>query len=396
MEDPILLVNYAIAFFSLFTTTFFLLLFLKHRETYNKPLERTGWRPGVSIVIAAHNEEEYIGDTLKSILNLDYPKEKLEIIVVDDGSTDRTVEIVKEYESEGVRVYSKEQGGKGSALNYGIRKATMELVATMDADSYLTEGALLDLLPHFENDKKVMAVTPAVKVKGSKSLIKEMQRIEYLMILFSRKLLSYIDSVPVTPGPFSIFRRNVFDEVGYFDEANLVEDQEMALRIQAHNYRIKSSMTADVYTEPPGNMADFIKQRVRWQRGGLRNYWRYRNLIKPEYGDFGMFFVPLNFASITAFFVLLALLVNAVFSTPYYARYIFVESLGMSISFFTIIGTFVVLITIAFLHVAITSFKGEKVSIPSLVIFIIMYWYFMICYNVLTLVKEVRREKCTW
>ena len=102
-------------------------------------------------------------------------------------------------------------------------------------------------------------------------------------------------------------RKKVFGIVGGFDEKNLVEDQEICLRIQAANYKVRSSMSAIVYTEPPNTLKGFLRQRVRWQRGGIRNYWKYRYLIKPEYGDFGMFFVPLNYASIIALFLIFAL-----------------------------------------------------------------------------------------
>jgi cellulose synthase/poly-beta-1,6-N-acetylglucosamine synthase-like glycosyltransferase len=215
------------------------------------------------------------------------------------------------------------------------------------------------------------------------------------MILFSRKLLSFIDSVPVTPGPFSMFRARVFSLVGGFDEHNLVEDQEICLRIQAANYKVKSSMDAVVYTEVPETMGELMKQRVRWQRGGLRNYWRYRFLIRPEYGDFGMFFVPLNYITIISFFVLLGLMINAFVSTPYYTKYIWVESIGLSIGLVTIIGTLVLCSTLLWLWLAVRAFN-EKVPLRNLALFLLFYWYLMVGYNVLTAVKEIKREPATW
>lgn len=395
-EDPVMLLNYAIAFFSLFSVIFFLLLFFRYRDEYNVPPKRTDWRPTVSVVIPAYNESKYISDTLKSVLALDYPKDRLEVIVVDDGSTDDTYDVARSFESDGVKVFTKKNGGKGAALNFGIAKATGELIATMDADSYLSPDALLEMLPLFEGDERVAAVTPSVKIRPSGSILKEVQRVEYLMILFSRKLLSYIDSVPVTPGPFSIFRASVLREIGGFDPDNLVEDQEIALRLQANHYKIRSSMTADVYTEPPDNFRDYLRQRVRWQRGGLRNYWKYRFLIKPEYGDFGMFFVPMNYLTIIAFFLLLGVFVYSFASMPYYTRYIFVESLGLGIGLFTIIGAFVVLVTAFWLHATVTSFRNEKVSPVSVFLFMSLYWYFMVCFNCLTAYEELRGVRKSW
>jgi cellulose synthase/poly-beta-1,6-N-acetylglucosamine synthase-like glycosyltransferase len=393
--DFVSLTNYIIAFFSLFVANVFILLYLRHRDNYLKTPPKTDWTPSVSIVLPAYNEGVYLEHSLKTLLSLDYPKDKLEIIVVDDGSTDNTYEIAKKFEGGRIKVFTKKNGGKGSALNFGIKEAKGELIATMDADSYLTKNALYELLPFF-NEPRVMAVTPAVKIKSDGAPLKELQRVEYLMILFSRKLLSLIDSVPVTPGPFSIFRAEVFDKVGLFDEHNLVEDQEIALRIQSHNYKIRSSMTADIYTEPPDNIPDLLKQRVRWQRGGIRNFWKYRFMINPKYGDFGMYFVPLNFAGLTALFVLLGLMIHSIFTTPYYVQYMWTEIFGMSIGLYTFVGAFVLITSVIFTFLSVHSFKGERIGIHYMLMFIIFYWYLMISYNILFLLKELKRESYSW
>jgi len=392
--DLVSILNYSIAFFSLFTVLFFVLLFVKYRKVLHHVPKSRGWEPIVSIVVPAFNEAGHIGKTIESLLQVEYPRDKLDIIIVDDGSTDETLSIAEGYAQQGIRAFSKENGGKGAALNFGIKHARGELVATMDADSIVTPNTIRELLPLFEDDE-VMAVTPAVRIRQSSKLLVEVQRIEYLMILFSRKLLSFIDSVPVTPGPFSMFRKKVFDLIGGFDEKNLVEDQEICLRIQAANYKVRSSMTALVYTEPPDNMSDFLKQRVRWQRGGLRNYWRYRSLIRPEYGDFGMFFVPLNYLTIISLFILLGLMINAIFFSPYYTRYIFIDSISLGLGLVTIIGALVLGSTLLFLYLSVRAFN-EKVPIQNLLVYLIAYWYLMMSFNVLTAVKEIKREPFSW
>jgi len=391
------LISYVIAFFSLFTLNVYILLFLKHRNEYLKRPESNGQTPTISIIMPAYNEGPYIEESIRCLFTLDYPADKLEIIVVDDGSTDDTGRVAKSLEGGPIRlhVFRKENGGKGAALNYGLKKAKGEFIATMDADSYVTEGTIRELLPYFK-DPDVMAVSPAVKIRPGGSWLRELQRVEYLMILFSRKLLSFIESVPVTPGPFSMFRASVFDKVGPFDENNLVEDQEIALRIQSHNYKIKSSMTAAVYTEPPDNMKDLLTQRVRWQRGGFRNYWRYRRMIHPEYGDFGMYAIPMQFATLASFFTLLGLLLYMMLTTPYYVRYIWFEAFGMSVDLVTLVAVFVVLVSTFFLYLAVKSFDGEKVKLRYFVTFIVFYWYLMLGYNVLFLLKEIRKEGFSW
>ena len=393
--DILLLINYVIAFISIFSVCFFVLVFLKHRDRYMERPQWDGRTPSVSVIIPAYNEGKYLGSCLKSVLSADYPADKLEIIVVDDGSTDDTAEVARSFAGNGVKVFTKKNGGKGAALNFGLERSGGELVATMDADSYITANTLKELIPYFK-DGEVMAVTPAIKIRPSGSPLKEFQRVEYLLILFSRKLLSFIDSVPVTPGPFSIFRKSVFEKVGSFSENNLVEDQEIALRIQSHNYKIRSSLTAEVYTEPPDNMRDLLRQRVRWQRGGIRNYWAYRSLIRPEYGDFGMFFVPMNFVALASFFTTFFLLIYTILSTPYYFQYVWIEALGMGVDPLIFTAALVFVTTTFFLYLAVRSFKGERVNHIYMLAFLIFYWYLMLGYNLLFLFKELRRESYSW
>ncbi len=386
------LLNYAIAFFTLFVTFFLILLFIENRHRYRDTPKKPKTFPLVSIIVPAHNEEEYIEESIRSLLNSDYPN--LEIIVIDDGSTDKTHEIASKFLPK-IKLFKTNKGGKGKALNFGILKAKGELIATMDADSYILPDTITQLVAMIQ-EENAMAVTPAVKIKASGNWLKEFQRVEYLMILFSRKLLSFIDSVPVTPGPFSLFRREVFEKIGLFDENNLVEDQEIALRMQAHNFKIVSSMTAQVYTEPPEDIFSLLKQRIRWQRGGFRNYWKYRYMIRPKYGDFGLYFIPLNFLSLIAFFLVLALLINSFLTQPYYTNYILFDILGYSIGLYTFVGAFVLVVSILFTYLAVKSFPEEKVGIPYILTFIFFYWYLMLGYNVLFILKEIKGEGFEW
>jgi cellulose synthase/poly-beta-1,6-N-acetylglucosamine synthase-like glycosyltransferase len=389
-----LIISYVIAFVSLFLLNFFIVLYLKHREEYLGRPPDSGWRPRVSIIIPAYNEGKYIGACLETVRALDYPPGKLEIIVVDDGSTDDTLATAKSFEGSGLLVFTKKNGGKAAALNFGLKKATGELVATMDADSYLTPRTLLEMVPYF-SEPDVMAVTPSVKIRPGGSWLSEMQHIEYLTVLFARKLMSFVDCVPVTPGPFSLFRASLFGKIGGFDEKNIMEDQEMALRIQSRNLKIRSSLAAEVYTEPPDKVSDLLRQRVRWQRGGLRNFWNYRFLIKPAYGDFGMFIIPMSLITFFAFFVLLGMMLYPFLNTPYYVRYIWLQSMGLGMDLLVFISVFATLSTAFFLWLSVRSF-GERIKLRHLVGFMVFYAYLMLAYNAITLFKELRREPYTW
>ena len=154
---------YIITYIGLFAT-FFYLLNLRHYKKGNIPQEAED--KTVSILIPAYNEAESIGKTIESALALDYPKEKLEIIVIDDGSKDDTFKLAKKYKSNKwpkVRIFSKSNGGKGSALNLGISKAENEIIVSMDADTFVQKNALKKMIACFYSDK-IMSVTPSMGV----------------------------------------------------------------------------------------------------------------------------------------------------------------------------------------------------------------------------------------
>ncbi|MDN5367148.1 MAG: poly-beta,6-N-acetyl-D-glucosamine synthase, partial [Candidatus Diapherotrites archaeon] len=150
---------------SIIVSTFFLAVYLVAFFSWKRRRKRIPDEklPTVSIVVPAYNEGENIGETIESLLRLNYPKDKMEIIVVDDGSTDNTYDVAKRYEGETVRVIRKENGGKSSALNMGIKHARGEIIACMDADSVATPDSLRVLVEYIlEEDAD--AVTPVMHV----------------------------------------------------------------------------------------------------------------------------------------------------------------------------------------------------------------------------------------
>lgn len=263
-------------FVGLIFSYFNLLLLLEKREEKRKLMKL----PKVSIIVPAYNEEAHIAETIESLLNLDYPKDKLEIIVIDDGSTDRTYNIAKKYEEKYpdiVKVYRKRNGGKASALNFGIKLATGKYIATMDADSVVPREALKKMLEYF-TDERVMIVIPAVQVKRKKTFIEKVQYIEYSYNNTLREIFEKLNSIYVAPGPFSVFRRELFEKIGYFDENNLTEDMEIALRAQHHGYRIRYCPEVIIKTETPKTFKQLFRQRIRWYLGFVENYLKYRKI----------------------------------------------------------------------------------------------------------------------
>ena len=256
--------------------SYFNLFMLLGTEIRKRKLDKY---PTVSIIVPAYNEEKNIEETINSLIELDYPKDKLEIIIVDDGSTDNTFEIAKKFEEkyDFIKVYKKENGGKASAINYGIKKSKGEYIVILDADSIVPKHALKTMLEYFTEDD-VMIVVPAIQVKRKKTFVEKIQYIEYSYNNTLREIFEKMNSIYVAPGPFSIFRRKLFDIIGLFDENNLTEDMEIAMRTQNHGFKIRFCPEVIIKTEAPDTFKKLIRQRIRWYLGFLENYTKYRNI----------------------------------------------------------------------------------------------------------------------
>ncbi|MEA1909994.1 MAG: glycosyltransferase [Patescibacteria group bacterium] len=274
--------------------------------------------PKISIIVPAYNEGKTIKRTIQSLLSLNYSKRLLEILVIDDGSKDDTFEIAKKFPQ--IKSFTKKNGGKGSAINLGLKKATGEFVAIMDADSFVSKHMLKRMIGYFENEK-VMAVTPTLKVHSPKGFLQRFQYIEYLISVILKKIFSYIGGIYVTPGPFSIYRALFFKKHGGFDENNLTEDMEIALRIQHKGYEIENSINAVVTTVAPNNFKALLHQRMRWYTGMIENVWAYRSLFGAHTGNLGVFVMPVMALSIAMSLTYLIYYGTSIFSNVWHNIY---------------------------------------------------------------------------
>lgn len=303
MVDFYLSLVYVMAYLGLFAAIFYLLSLSKY---YKKEQPKEATDKTVSIIIPAYNEEKSIARTIESALELDYPKDKYEIIVVNDGSTDNTYEIAKKYISENapiVRVLTKTNGGKSSALNLGINNSKAEIIVTMDADTFTQKEALKRMVGHFYEDN-IMAVTPSVGVYKPRTVWQRIQHIEYYLGVFLAKSFSSIDAIHVTPGAFSSYRREFFVKYGGYDKNSITEDFEIALRIQRNDYRIENAANAVVYTLAPKTFRELAVQRRRWYSGTIKNLWEYRELFGIKKGALGFFILPLKVIGIFSTIIL--------------------------------------------------------------------------------------------
>ncbi|HUY62467.1 MAG TPA: glycosyltransferase [Candidatus Paceibacterota bacterium] len=290
-------VAYPFLFIAIYFEVFILVTLLSKpaREARRRAPHALGTAtPSVAVIVPCYNEEATVARTAESLLALDYPADKLEVILVDDGSTDGTPAAMARYaQHPQVRVIRKENGGKHTALNAGIAMTHADFIGCLDADSFVEPDALREIMPSF-TDGRVAATTAAMSVYEPKKLIEHMQHAEYVFGITFRHAIASVNGIYVTPGPFSFYRRSVLEELGGFRYGYQTEDMEMALRIQQAGYRIENAPHARVYTKVPDTVGKLIKQRVRWTTGFLRNISNeYRGLVgSRRHGALGVLVLP--------------------------------------------------------------------------------------------------------
>lgn len=289
----------------LYILVFWLLSFLDNRE-YMKQESKKRTKltrfPLVSVIIPAHNEENTIAGTIESVLKLNYPQDKVEIIIINDGSTDDTKKNIEKIthsnRNRKIIFIDQKNQGKAKSLNNALKIAKGEFFACLDADSFVDKNTLIKMIKFHNQNSHLAIVTPAMRVKDPKTLAQKFQRLEYLTSMFLARLMGLLDMIYVAPGPFSLYRTDIIKKLGGFDINNLTEDQEIAYRAQKHHYGIKQCFNAYVYTTAPHNLKKLYKQRNRWFKGSMINLHKYKQLFfDKKYGDFGMLQLPINLAT---------------------------------------------------------------------------------------------------
>ncbi len=256
-------------------------------------LKNGGNYPLVSIIVPAYNEEVNSIRTVNSLLAQDYPD--IEIIFVDDGSKDMTYLNVKEVfeNNPRVHVFTKLNGGKASALNFGIEKSIADYVVCIDADTQLKTDAVSLLMKKF-NEENVAAVAGNVKVGNEVNMITRWQSIEYITSQnFDRRAFDLLNCITVVPGAIGAFRKDAILIAGGFTTDTLAEDCDLTMRLLRNGYIIRNCTTALSFTEAPETFREFMKQRFRWSFGIMQCFWKHRDTIfNKKYKNFGMIAMP--------------------------------------------------------------------------------------------------------
>lgn len=260
---------------------------------------RRNYRPLVTVIIPAWNEEVGLVSTLKTILASSY--RPLEIVVVNDGSTDNSDSIMRAFIQKyqrnvaGSRNYAdiiyhyQPNGGKGTALNTGISLAHGEIIITFDADSVVHEEAVEHFVAYFA-DPEVMAAAGNIMIGNTRTILGFIQSIEYFLGFQIKKAESLLGVVFVIGGAASAFRRTVFTQLGGYDTGTLTEDLDLSLRIQEAGMRIVYAPEAIVHTEGPTSLSGLRKQRLRWKRGRLEAFRMHKSSFFRTKGKNKLFF----------------------------------------------------------------------------------------------------------
>ena len=264
-------------------------------KIFGKPAEVASYKPKVAVLIPAYNEEKVIERTVRAALNSSY--RNLRVIVIDDGSRDRTLEVARsafaEEEAAGkVLILTKHNAGKAAALNYGIEHIQdAELFVGIDADTIIASDAISRLVPHFINPK-VGAIAGNAKVGNRVNLWTRWQALEYITSQnFERRALDVLGAVSVVPGAIGAWRVSAVREVGGYQLDTVAEDADLTMALLRLGYRVEYEDMALAYTEAPTNANGLMRQRFRWSFGILQAVYKHSGVFARK-GALGFVALP--------------------------------------------------------------------------------------------------------
>ncbi len=240
--------------------------------------------PSLTVIVPAYNEEKVVVETVRSILQGDhsaFAADGLEILIVDDGSRDATFANARAAFANQplVRIYTKPNGGKASAINFGLAQARGDVVVIIDADTILDPAALPLLARHFE-DPAIGAVAGNAKVGNRINLITRFQSLEYITSQnLDRRAFEAINAIGVVPGAIGAWRRTALAAIRGFATDTLAEDADATIALQRRGWRVRYEPDAIARTEAPETLAAFLKQRLRWMSGTLQAAYKHRSAL---------------------------------------------------------------------------------------------------------------------
>ncbi|MEK6983233.1 MAG: glycosyltransferase family 2 protein [Nanoarchaeota archaeon] len=405
IKDTIMLVSsvlFGILFlFLVFIFLVFIIsLFIKKR---NKQFE-----PKLSIVIPAYNEEKNIGECLDSVFDSNYPMKKLEVIVVDDGSTDNSLKIMRKYKK--VSVYVQNHLGKVEALNLGALNCSHDFIITIDADTILDKNCIRELIMPL-HDKNVGVTTGNNEVRNKTSILAIFQSIEYHITNLLRNSFSNVfkDGVWIA-GSLACYRKSAIKRVGFFKKDTLAEDIDIALELKKKGYKAVIVPAAFGQTVVPSKLHDLYKQRVRWWRGVSQAIVKNKELLSLK-STFSIIYLYLShfWWSIYALLSLPLIIFQIFYWLPYNTQSLFsvvgyfirwlsllgpiyvvykIPDFGLSV--YSIFGVLSGIITAALSFIAVIRFK-DKITLKN-IFAIFFYFPYTIVLNIIILTSLLKHR----
>lgn len=398
-------------FVGLYMISLFIFIYIPNRKKmFDYP---KSFPEPVSVIIPCHNEGKTIGESIKHVLNMNYPKDMVEIIIVDDCSSDDSWKIIQEYAKryENIRVFKTEKNSGRAAVprNLGAKKAKNKYLLMLDADSYPEKDSLNKMIGFMQEDPLVAAVTPAILTRTPRTFIQKMQHIEYDLVAFTRKLLDLIDSVYVTPGAFALYRKDALIRVGLLDTHNLTEDIEIVWRLLSKGYKVRMSFAAKAHTETPDTIKSWWKQRNRWNIGGYQTLNKYKSLIMRK-GMLGNFIVPyfsvsliLGILGLLMFFYLLiknasTYLLSLKYSLAASTSIVSLSQMNLSPSIINLFGIalFILGLVMVFFSIGIVKYLEPRERNTLNIFFYLIVYSFVYPFITISSISRIVRGQYKW
>jgi cellulose synthase/poly-beta-1,6-N-acetylglucosamine synthase-like glycosyltransferase len=352
--------------------------------TREKQLPEPKEYPRISVIVPAYNEEKVIRTTIEALLATEYDNK--EIIVVDDGSTDKTLDITSQYKDK-IKVIHKENGGKASALNQGLLYTTGDIVTIVDADTIIGHSSLKHIAKSMAQEN-VAAVAGNIKIRNKMNWLTWCQALEYLSgIQIMRRGLDYFGAITIVPGALGAFRKKKLEEAGTYHKETLVEDFDATMKVLRSGMIVNGSNAATAYTQAPQTLTDFYKQRKRWYRGNLQVLRRHSDiLLNPRFGYLHRLSYPL---------MALHMLVIPIASLMLWAFAAYQLIVG---NYVFVVYTILMFILLQYLlsAMAVRMDHDDKKMILYSVFFVIGYKQIIDFLQIKAVIEEALRQKAKW
>ena len=349
--------------------------------------------PKFSLIVPTKDEEVVIGRCLRSLLDLNYPKDKMEVIIVDGDSVDNTCKICSEFSSKYPEIFKivneKESKGKPAALNTALQYATGEIVGVFDADSVPEKDALTKVASYLSDPKITAVQGTTTSLNERKNILTRVVSMEerawYQALLSGREKLKLF--VPLN-GSCQFIRRNILQELGGWNEACLTEDVELAIRLVEKKHQIKYAEDICCAQETPNGFRDLVRQRVRWYRGYMETALKYGRLLDT-----------LNTKTVDAEISLGGPFMMVISLLSYINWFVAALFLSQNSIILTFTGIVIILTAISLLSIGVGLLASDKpfkiqnlVWVPS----IYVYWLLQMCVAGLAFLKLLFRRKRAW